>query len=342
MLKKTLFIILILTFLAGTAFNAKRGNVMHGQDLNSNSIDPKRPISDVTYQRAVFAAGCFWGVEDVFKDFNGVVSTTCGYTGGTFKNPTYRDVCTGKTGHAEAILVEFNPKIVKYERLVELFFQMHDPTTLNRQGPDIGTQYRSAIFYFSEQQKAIASLSIKLENFSGRHKLPIMTTVESGTIFYPAEKYHQDYFVTHPAAKLHSCHLPPKKSDISVKKTDEQWKEELSPLQYNVARKQATEPAFSGKYDKFFNPGKYTCVGCGAELFSSGAKFDSGCGWPAFFEQSGKNVTARIDTSHNMLRVEVLCKKCGAHLGHLFEDAPQTPTGLRYCINSASMEFENK
>ncbi len=145
-------------------------------------------------EKATFAAGCFWGVEEVFRQVKGVVSTTVGYTGGRFENPTYKDVCTDKTGHAEAIEVEFDPTQVSYGELLTVFFENHDPTTLNRQGPDVGTQYRSAVFYHTlEQMAAAKAMKEKLEK-SGRYKRPIVTEITPASEFYRAEEYHQCYF----------------------------------------------------------------------------------------------------------------------------------------------------
>src|SRR3972149_3091763 len=145
-------------------------------------------------ERATFAAGCFWGVETVFRQVKGVTGATVGYTGGSFEKPTYKDVCTGKTGHAEALEVEFDPAQVSYEELLAVFFENHDPTTLNRQGPDLGTQYRSAVFYHTpEQMMAAKAMKEKLE-VSGRHKRPIVTEITPASKFYRAEEYHQRYF----------------------------------------------------------------------------------------------------------------------------------------------------
>lgn len=144
-------------------------------------------------EKATFAAGCFWGVEESFRTLKGVVRTTVGYTGGSFVNPSYEDVCTGATGHAEAVEVEFDPEKVSYGELLEVFWKIHDPTTLNRQGPDVGTQYRSAIFFHTpEQEKASLESRKKLEE-SGAFQRPIVTEVTGATRFYPAEEYHQRY-----------------------------------------------------------------------------------------------------------------------------------------------------
>lgn len=144
-----------------------------------------------TTDTAIFAAGCFWGVEAAFRQVPGVLEVTSGYTGGTLENPSYRDVCSGRTGHAEAVEVAFDPAQVSYERLLDVFWKIHDPTTLNRQGPDAGTQYRSALFVRSEQQREEAQRSLSAEQQN--HSQPIVTQIAGATAFYPAEEYHQRY-----------------------------------------------------------------------------------------------------------------------------------------------------
>ena len=147
----------------------------------------------VKTEKATFAAGCFWGVEAAFRQVEGVRSTAVGYTGGTLENPTYRDVCTDKTGHAEAVEVTYDPSKVSYDDLLRVFWQLHDPTTLNRQGPDVGTQYRSAIFFHDAEQEAAAKASKEALQKSGPHKKPIVTEIVPASEFWPAEEYHQQY-----------------------------------------------------------------------------------------------------------------------------------------------------
>jgi peptide-methionine (S)-S-oxide reductase len=153
---------------------------------------------------ATFAAGCFWGVEAAFREIKGVISTRVGYTGGTMVNPRYEDVCTGRTGHAEAVEVTFDPAIVSYEDLLFEFFRIHDPTTLDRQGPDYGSQYRSAIFYHDDAQKNAASNYIEKLTKSGQYRRPVVTRIEPAREFYQAEEYHQRYFEKN---KGRSCHI---------------------------------------------------------------------------------------------------------------------------------------
>lgn len=145
-------------------------------------------------EKVTFGAGCFWGVEAAFRKVKGVTATTVGYTGGMFKNPTYKDVCSGKTGHAEAVQVEYDPAQVSYEDLLKVFWNIHDPTTLNRQGPDIGTQYRSAIFFHTPEQEAAAKASKAKLEWSSQYRKPVVTEITPASEFWRAEEYHQQYF----------------------------------------------------------------------------------------------------------------------------------------------------
>lgn len=156
-------------------------------------------------EKALLGAGCFWGVEHILKKIEGVISTEVGYTGGAVEDPTYPLVCSGSTGHAEAVLVEFDPAIISYEKVLDVFFRLHDPTTINRQHNDIGTQYRSVIFYYDDKQKKIADESIKRLNESKIFKAPVVTQVIEAHEFYPAEDYHQDYLVKNPDGYM--CHI---------------------------------------------------------------------------------------------------------------------------------------
>ncbi len=155
-------------------------------------------------ETATFGAGCFWGVESAFQELKGVNATAVGYTGGKSKNPTYKQVCTDETGHAEAVQVTFGPAIISYEKLVEYFFKLHDPTQVNRQGPDVGTQYRSAIFYHSPDQQRVATAVKERLDKSGKFRRPIATVIEPAAEFWRAEDYHQSYFKKNG---LPSCHV---------------------------------------------------------------------------------------------------------------------------------------
>jgi peptide-methionine (S)-S-oxide reductase len=144
-------------------------------------------------EKATFAAGCFWGVEAAFRQVEGVTSTVVGYSGGTTDNPTYQDVCSHTTGHAEVVQLEYDPAKLTYEHLLDVFFRVHDPTQRDRQGPDVGSQYRSAIFYHTPEQKTAAERAVEVQQKSGRHDRPVVTEVSPAGPFYPAEEYHQRY-----------------------------------------------------------------------------------------------------------------------------------------------------
>lgn len=271
-----------------------------------------------------FAAGCFWGIQEVFDNVPGVIETEVGYMGGTVSNPTYEDVCTDSTGHAETVRIQYNEKIVSTMALLDIFFMIHDPTLLNRQGPDIGTQYRSAIFYTTPVQKA-AALAQK-EIYQSYFDTPITTEILPATPFYPAEEYHQKYIQkTGRTCGIHT--------------NESLWQHKLTPAQYEIMRKKGTEAPFSGKYNDFYESGEYVCAACGQKLFNSSAKFPTTCGWPGFDKSEHNAVKTHKDFSHLMIRDEVVCSRCGSHLGHVFHDGP-TKTGLRYCINSASLDFQ--
>jgi peptide-methionine (S)-S-oxide reductase len=153
--------------------------------------------------KATFGAGCFWCVEDIFRNTKGVISTMVGYSGGNTKNPTYKDVCTDLTGHAEVVQVEFDPQVLPYEKLLDVFWNSHDPTQVNRQGPDVGTQYRSVIFYHDESQKQVAETSKQNQEKSGKFRKKIATEIKPAQEFYKAEEYHQQYYAKCGISKMH-------------------------------------------------------------------------------------------------------------------------------------------
>ena len=162
--------------------------------LNENY---QRGIEGHELKKATFAAGCFWGVEAAFRDLEGVISTAVGYTGGSTTNPTYEEVCTDRTGHAEAVEVVYDPKVVSFEELLDLFWSIHDPTTMNRQGPDVGSQYRSAIFFHDPEQEVAARAKMERLQSSGLYRREIVTEIVPASEFYRAEEYHQQYFEKH-------------------------------------------------------------------------------------------------------------------------------------------------
>ncbi len=292
----------------------------------------------MTLAHAIFAAGCFWGVQAAFDAVPGVWSTRVGYTGGSAVNPSYEQVCRGNTGHAEAVEIAYDPEQVSYDELLDVFFSIHNPTTRDRQGPDIGHQYRSAVFYLNAGQKEAAVAKILELNRSGKFPAPIVTEIVPAKTFYPAEDYHQDYLKKQGLKTCGSNDMRMEEEEEEETDDEQEWKKKLTPLQYDVLRRKGTERPFTGRYYRFDEDGTYTCAACGNPIFMSQDKFDSGCGWPSFDKAIPGHVKFTPDFSHGMERIEVTCARCGSHLGHVFEDGP-TETGDRFCINSAAMNF---
>lgn len=194
------------TFFVGALFNMTES--APPQAPKAQPTAPSTPAGAT--EKATFAAGCFWCTEAVFQQLKGVQKVASGYIGGTVKNPTYEQVCTGRTGHAEAIQITYDPKVITYPELLEVFWQTHDPTTLNRQGADVGTQYRSGVFYHSEDQRKLAEEYKEKLNKAGAFKSPIVTEITKAGEFYVAENYHQDYYNLHGHAPYCSAVIKPK------------------------------------------------------------------------------------------------------------------------------------
>ncbi len=316
---------------------------------------PMQPPFPDGIETALFALGCFWGAERLFWRMPGVYTTAVGYAGGFTPNPTYEEACSGRTGHAEAVLVAFDPKKVSYESLLKTFFEEHDPTQGMRQGADIGTQYRSAIYYASEEQRRAAESARTMYDsaIQSAGLKSITTEIESAGPFYYAEAYHQQYLHKVPNGYCGlqgtgvSCDMAtePGHGDgpRELPATDDEWRQRLTPEQYAVLRRAGTEPAFSGKYVDVEDDGLYRCGGCGNALFDSGTKFHSGSGWPSFTEAVSPEATELLhDTSHGMTRTEVRCARCHSHLGHVFDDGPREAGGQRWCMNSLALDLDDR
>lgn len=290
------------------------------------------------------AGGCFWGTEHFLKLIDGVESTQVGYANSNIPNPTYEQVCTGKTNATETVKVVYDPQEVKLNLLLDLYFKTIDPTSLNKQGNDRGTQYRTGIYYTNKADLPIINNAIKV--LSTQYNRPLAIEVMPLTNFYKAEEYHQDYLDKHPGGY---CHIDPSLFTLAKKANapkkyqkpdDATLKKNLTAEQYAVTQKNATEPAFHNEYWNEHRAGIYVDITTGEPLFVSTDKFDSGCGWPSFSKPINNNlVTEKQDTSHGMVRTEVRSKTGNAHLGHVFNDGPTDKGGLRYCINSASLRF---
>jgi peptide-methionine (S)-S-oxide reductase len=190
-----------------------------GKNVDKTPAKDQIVKQDMNTETATFGAGCFWCVEAVFQELNGVLKVESGYMGGTTPDPTYREVCTGTTGHAEVTRITFDPKVISYEELLEVLWTTHDPTTLNRQGADVGTQYRSAIFYENEDQKQKAEKS-KKEVAPTIWDKPVVTEIVAASTFYPAEDYHQDYYANNPNAGYCQVIITPKVEKVRKTFTD--------------------------------------------------------------------------------------------------------------------------
>jgi peptide methionine sulfoxide reductase msrA/msrB len=317
-------------------------------DSNAAAPSPKTVkamnIPEENLRSLYLAGGCFWGVEAYMSRIPGVQDVTSGYANGTGENPSYKDVIRGDRGFAETVHVKYDPAQVTLQTLLDYYFRVIDPTSVNKQGNDRGIQYRTGIYYTTPEETEIIQQAVAREQ--GKYDKPIVTEVLPLQNYYLAEEYHQDYLVKNPNGYCHIDLSILDGQELSIdpalypRPTDEQLKEQLTKDQYAVAVKNDTEHAFSNEYWDNYESGLYVDVATGEPLFTSQDKYDSGCGWPSFTKPIAPEVvTYKEDTSYGMIRTEVRSRAGDIHLGHVFNDGPKDRGGKRYCINSASIRF---
>ena len=300
---------------------------------------------DTTENVIYLAGGCFWGIEALMQSIPGVIDTQSGYANGTGQaDANYPAVCAGNTGFRETVRVEYDPEQVSLDALLLAYFYVIDPTVENRQGNDIGSQYQTGVYYTNGAARETVERIADMERRRSR-----VFFVEIGPLvnFYPAEDYHQDYLVKNPGGY---CHIPLEEmrlfSQLRIDPGDyrkpaaEAIRDKLTNQQYRVTQESGTERPFANEFWDQFEKGIYVDVVTGEPLFSSADKFESGCGWPAFSKPIEQPAVVELpDDSHGMHRTEVRSRAGDSHLGHVFTGDPESPNGVRYCINSASLRF---
>ena len=329
------------TFLILTALFSGLQSSLTYADNTTSSKEQKMTMESKQEQRIIYlAGGCFWGLEAYMERIQGVIDAVSGYANGKGDTTNYQ--LLHATDHAETVKVTYDPNKISLDKLLQYYFRVIDPTSINKQGNDRGRQYRTGIYYQNEQDKAVIEAALK--TLQSKYQESIQIEVEPLKNYVEAEEYHQDYLKKNPNGY---CHIDIKKADEPLiddkkypKPSDAELKQKLTALQYDVTQGKHTERSFSNEYWDNFAPGIYVDITTGEPLFSSKDKFESGCGWPSFTKPIAAEVAEyQRDNSFNMTRIEVLSRSGHAHLGHVFDDGPRDKGGLRYCINSASIKF---
>ncbi|AGU84237.1 peptide-methionine (R)-S-oxide reductase MsrB [Streptococcus anginosus] len=289
------------------------------------------------------AGGCFWGLEEYFSRITGVTDTTVGYANGQVESTNYQLI--HQTDHAETVQVIYDENLVSLREILLYYFRVIDPLSINKQGNDVGRQYRTGIYYTKDIDVSVINEVVKEQERQFGQKIAV--EVEPLRHYVLAEDYHQDYLKKNPGGYCHinvnDAYQPLVDPGQYEKPSENALKENLSEEAYQVTQHAATERPFHNEYFATFEEGIYVDVTTGEPLFFAGDKFDSGCGWPSFTRPIAKDVIKYYqDKSHGMERIEVRSRSGNAHLGHVFTDGPQEQGGLRYCINSAALRFIKK
>lgn len=346
MLKKSVIILAGMLLLITSCF----ANTRIQQSAKQQLITKVKEVTIMDFSQEkenviYLAGGCFWGLEKLMQSIPGVIDAQSGYANGTGKTDAkYQTISGGKTGFRETVRVEYDPAKVSLDHLLLAYFYVIDPTVLNKQGNDTGTQYQTGIYYTNTQVQAVVERIVELER--GRHKV---FAVEVGPLknYYPAEEYHQNYLDKNPGGY---CHISPAKikllSSLKIdagaykKPAAETIRDKLTAEQFQVTQQNGTERPFHNEFWDKFAKGIYVDIVTGEPLFSSTDKYQSSCGWPAFTKPiEVPLLVERKDTSYGMVRTEVRSRSGDSHLGHVFTGDRESPNGVRYCINSASLRF---
>ena len=315
---------------------------------NGQEVEVEMEIMDFSHESEnviYFAGGCFWGLEQLMQSIPGVIDAQSGYANGTgAEDANYEAVCRKDTGFRETVRVEYDPEQVSLDALLLAYFYVIDPTVENRQGNDIGTQYQTGVYYTNDKARDTVERIAELER-SRSEKF----VVEIGPLlnYYPAEEYHQDYLVKNPYGY---CHIPWEEMELFSKlridpgdyqkPAAEVIRDKLTEEQYYITQEAGTEYAFQNEFWDHFAKGIYVDIVTGEPLFSSTDKYESSCGWPAFTKPIEEpSIVELEDFSYGMHRIEVRSRAGNSHLGHVFENDPESPNGVRYCINSGSLRF---
>lgn len=337
-----------------------RGEIMlNYKNLKSSQLSDQQPSKKVlsTNKKVIYlAGGCFWGVEGYFKKLPGVYETEVGYANGKTDDTDYANVAA--TDHAETVQVCYDKSKISLEEILLHYFRIIDPLSVNRQGNDIGRQYRTGVYYQDNFGSASHSGTSNGSTSSNDDDLKIIDkifmyeedlhgpiAVEKSALknFINAEDYHQDYLDKNPGGYCHidlSLSSKPLFDEKYAMPSDDKLKEILDQTSYNVMRKSATEAPGTSPLNNENRPGIYVDKITGEPLFCSSDKFDAGCGWPSFSKPiTSDKLVEQVDTSHMMVRTEVVTKNSNSHLGHVFDDGPIEKGGLRYCINGTALRF---
>lgn len=343
-----IIVVVLIGYLVFTGMNngsKLESESLDGEEINQETrkeVEVMPNYKNSKFEEIYLAGGCFWGVEAYFDKILGVEYTEVGYANGKTEDTSYQEI--DSTGHAETVRVVYNPEVVELEEILEYYFKIIDPTILNRQGNDIGTQYRTGIFYKNQDDEKI--INDFIESIKSDYDSEIVTEVEPLENFVIGEEYHQDYLEKNPNGYCHInlSDIPNRKPEIDPrdyeKPSDVEIKEKLTEEQYEITQGKGTEPPFKNEYNDNKAKGIYVDIVTGQPLFSSSDKYDSGSGWPSFTKPIDKGLLRYLeDKSIGMERIEVLSISGDTHLGHVFNDGPEDEGGLRYCMNSGSLRF---